>query len=68
LTWHWRPAVLAASGAVRHAALDRLVPLGDLVALGTLTASAARFREAVVASGLEVLVPGGTQVGDPTIS
>ena len=42
------------------------MPLGDLVALGTLTASAARFREAVVASGLKVLVPGSTQVGNHT--
>jgi hypothetical protein len=34
-TWHWRPAGLAASGAVQHAAVDRLVLLGELVALGT---------------------------------
>jgi hypothetical protein len=35
LTWHWRPAVLAASEAVEHAVVDRLVFLGGLVALGT---------------------------------
>src|SRR4051794_17433457 len=35
--------------------------LDELVALGTLTSQAARFLEAAVASGLNVLVSGGTQ-------
>jgi hypothetical protein len=35
LTRHWQPPVLAASEAVEHAAVDRLVFLGELVALGT---------------------------------
>ena len=37
--------------------------LDELVALGTLTSQAARFLEAAVASGLNVLVSGGTQAG-----
>ena len=37
--------------------------LDELVALGTLTPHAARFLEAAVVSGLNVLVAGGTQVG-----
>jgi pilus assembly protein CpaF len=41
--------------------------LDELVALGTVTAQAARFLEAAVASGLNVLVSGGTQAGNPTI-
>jgi pilus assembly protein CpaF len=41
--------------------------LDELVALGTLTAQAARFLEAAVASGLNVLVSGGTQAGNPTM-
>jgi pilus assembly protein CpaF len=40
--------------------------LDELVALGTLTGQAARFLEAAVASGLNVLVSGGTQAGNPT--
>ncbi len=40
--------------------------LEDLVALGTLTAQAADFLEGAVASGLNVLVAGGTQAGKPT--
>ena len=41
--------------------------LDELVALGTITAQAARFLEAVVASGLNVLVSGGTQAGKTTL-
>ncbi len=39
----------------------------DLVRLGTLTRQAARFLEAAVASGLNVLVAGGTQAGKTTM-
>ena len=39
----------------------------ELVALGTLTAQAARFLEAAVASGLNILVSGGTQAGKTTL-
>ena len=35
--------------------------LDELVALGTLTAQAARVLEAAVASGLNILFSGGTQ-------
>lgn len=41
--------------------------LSDLVRLGTLTAQAADFLEAAVASGLNVLVAGGTQAGKTTM-
>jgi pilus assembly protein CpaF len=41
--------------------------LDELVSLGTLTAQAARFLEAAVASGLNVLVSGGTQAGKTTL-
>ena len=41
--------------------------LDELVALGTLTAQAARFLEATVASGLNILVSGGTQAGKTTL-
>ncbi|SET99031.1 hypothetical protein SAMN04488546_4567, partial [Geodermatophilus poikilotrophus] len=37
-----------------------------LVALGTLTPQAARFLEAAVVSGLNVLVAGGTEAGKKT--
>jgi pilus assembly protein CpaF len=40
--------------------------LDALVALGTLTPQAARFLEAAVISGLNVLVAGGTQAGKTT--
>ncbi|NNG39206.1 CpaF family protein [Flexivirga sp. ID2601S] len=40
--------------------------LDDLVRLGTLTQPAARFLGAAVASGLNVLVAGGTQAGKTT--
>ena len=38
--------------------------LDDLVGLGTLTKQAATFLDAAVASGLNVLVAGGTQAGN----
>src|SRR5690606_31187017 len=41
--------------------------LSDLVRLGSLTAHAARFLEAAVVSGLNVLVAGGTQAGKTTL-
>ncbi|MCE0486512.1 CpaF family protein [Ornithinimicrobium sediminis] len=41
--------------------------LEDLVRLGSLTAQAARFLAAAVASGLNVLVAGGTQAGKTTM-
>jgi pilus assembly protein CpaF len=41
--------------------------LSDLVRFGTLTAEAARFLEAAVVSGLNVLVAGGTQAGKTTL-
>jgi pilus assembly protein CpaF len=41
--------------------------LDELVALGTLTVQAARFLEAAVASGLNILVSGGTQAGKTTL-
>lgn len=44
----------------------RATHLEDLVAPGTLTAPAARFLEAAVASGLNVLAAGGTQAGKTT--
>ena len=39
--------------------------LGELVELGTLTTPAAAFLEASVQAGLNVLVAGGTQAGNP---
>ncbi|WP_037362232.1 CpaF family protein [Nakamurella lactea] len=41
--------------------------LEDLVARGTLTAHAARFLEAAVVAGLNVIVSGGTQAGKTTL-
>ena len=41
--------------------------LDELVALGTLTAQVARFLEASVAAGLNVLISGGTQAGKTTL-
>ena len=41
--------------------------LDELVGLGTLTTQAARFLEAAVASGLNILVSGGTQAGKTTL-
>jgi pilus assembly protein CpaF len=40
--------------------------LDDLVSLGTLTLPAARFLEAAVAAGLNIIVAGGTQAGKTT--
>jgi pilus assembly protein CpaF len=39
----------------------RATHLDDLFALGTLTTQCARFLEAVVSSGLNILVAGGTR-------
>jgi pilus assembly protein CpaF len=41
--------------------------LDELVALGSLTVQAARFLDAAVASGLNVIVAGGTQAGKTTL-
>ena len=41
--------------------------LDDLVRLGTMTRQAATFLEAAVASGLNLLVAGGTQAGKTTL-
>lgn len=41
--------------------------LNDLVAHGTLPASTARFLEAAVATGLNIIVSGGTQAGKTTM-
>ena len=41
--------------------------LDDLVALGTLSSAAARFLEAAVAAGLNIIVAGGTQAGKTTM-
>ena len=41
--------------------------LADLVALGTVTPQAGAFLEAAVASGLNILVAGGTQSGKTTL-
>jgi len=41
--------------------------LDDLVGLGTLTTTAARFLDACVVAGLNVLVAGGTQAGKTTL-
>ncbi len=56
---HW--AVNVRKFVVRAAGLD------DLVALGTLTHQAARFLEAAVVSGLNIVVAGGTQAGKTTL-
>jgi hypothetical protein len=40
--------------------------LDDLVAIGTLTPGAARFLEASVVAGLNIVVAGGTQAGKTT--
>jgi pilus assembly protein CpaF len=41
--------------------------LDELIALGTITPGAARFLEAAVAAGLNVVVSGGTQAGKTTL-
>lgn len=56
---HW--AVNIRKFVVRASHLD------ELVALGTLTGQAARFLEACVAVGLNVVVAGGTQAGKTTL-
>lgn len=56
---HW--AVNIRKFVVRASRLD------DLVSLGTITAPAARFLEAAVASGLNVIVAGATQAGKTTL-
>ena len=44
----------------------RAQSVGDLVALGTVTEQAARFLDAAVVCGLNILVAGGTQAGKTT--
>lgn len=57
----------------RHLAVNirkfvvRAAHLDELVGLGTLTGTAARFLEAAVVSGLNILVAGGTQAGKTTL-
>ena len=57
----------------RHVAVNvrkfvlRANSLEELVALGSLTRRAARFLDAAVVSGLNVLVAGGTQAGKTTL-
>ena len=46
----------------------RAARLHDLVELGSLTAQAAEFLEGSVRAGLNILVTGGTQAGNPTNS
>jgi len=46
----------------------RAARLADLVELGSLSVAAATFLEASVRAGLNVLVAGGTQAGNPTIA
>ena len=41
--------------------------LDELVGLGTISGQAARFLEAAVASGLNIIVAGGTQAGKTTL-
>ncbi len=41
--------------------------LDELVGLGTLTSQAARFLEAAVVAGLNIIVAGGTQTGKTTL-
>jgi pilus assembly protein CpaF len=45
----------------------RATHLDDLVGLGTVTTQCARFLEAAVSSGLNILVAGGTQAGKTTL-
>ncbi len=45
----------------------RATHLEDLVGLGTITAQAAKFLDAAVSSGLNLLVAGGTQAGKPAL-
>ena len=41
--------------------------LDELVGVGSITEQAARFLEACVAAGLNILVSGGTQAGKTTV-
>src|SRR5215217_1962707 len=45
----------------------RATRLDDLVALGSITPGAARFLEACVVAGLNIVVAGGTQAGKTTM-
>jgi pilus assembly protein CpaF len=45
----------------------RATQLDDLIELGTVTPAVARFLDAAVTSGLNVLVSGGTQAGKTTL-
>jgi energy-coupling factor transporter ATP-binding protein EcfA2 len=45
----------------------RATHLDDLVQLGTVSSQCARFLEAAVSSGLNILVSGGTQAGKTTL-
>ena len=56
---HW--SVNIRKFVVRASSLD------DLVQLGTLSVQTARFLEAAVSSGLNILVAGGTQAGKPAL-
>src|SRR4051812_3525245 len=55
---HWALNVRKFVAPVQH--------LDDLVRLGSLTAAAARFLEAAVVSGLNIVVAGATQAGKTT--
>ena len=56
---HWAVNIRKFVAPVTH--------LDDLVRLGTLTEPASRFLEAAVASGLNIVVAGGTQAGKTTL-
>ena len=56
---HWAVNIRKFVAPVTH--------LRDLVRLGTLTDPAARFLEAAVASGLNIVVSGATQAGKTTL-
>jgi pilus assembly protein CpaF len=56
---HW--AINIRKFVLRAASLD------ELVSLGTLTPAAARFLDAAVVAGLNILVSGGTQAGKTTL-
>ncbi len=62
------PPITAGTWAVnirKHTA--RATRTSDLVSLGSLTAQAAAFLDAAVASGLNILVSGATQAGKTTL-
>ncbi|MBN9620506.1 MAG: CpaF family protein, partial [Actinobacteria bacterium] len=68
-----RVHVVTGSITGRHLAVNirkfavGLRSLDELVVIGTLTAAAARFLEASVVAGLNILVAGGTQTGKTTL-